>query len=362
MSLKSKNRIDRFLQLMIDRGASDLHFSVGRSPMFRLSGEIDPIRYRILTNRDFVQFIKPIVPDMSYWEKYLNTGDVDFSYEVPGLARFRVNCFMQEHGFAAVFRVIPSELMTVAQLGLPPAVSRICNMDRGLVLVTGPTGSGKSTTLSAIINQMNADRKMHIITIEDPIEFVHKPKKSIITQREIGPHAKNFTEALRAAVREDPDLVLVGEMRDLATISLALSAASSGLLVFGTLHTNSAAKTVDRIINVFPVDEQEAVRSILAETLQAVLSQQLLKKVGGGRVAAVEIMFGGGALPNLIREGKTHQISGFILSGKKQGMINMDQALLNLMRAGTITEEAAYEKAIEKSEFRKHMTSPPDDE
>lgn len=356
------NKIDRFLQLMLDRGASDLHLSVGRSPMFRLSGEIDPIRYRVLTNRDYAQFIKPIVPEPSYWERYLTTGDCDFSYEVKGLARFRVNCFMQEMGFGAVFRVIPTKLMTVAQLGLPPAVSRICNMTRGLVLVTGPTGSGKSTTLSAIINQINADRKLHIITIEDPIEFVHPPQKSVITQREIGPHARNVNDALRAAVREDPDLILVGEMRDVGTISLALSAAASGLLVFGTLHTNSAAKTVDRIINVFPVEEQDAVRSIMAETLQAVLAQQLLKKVGGGRVAAVEIMFGGGSLPALIREGKTHQISSFILQGKRQGMVNMDAALLALMQSGRITEEAAYEKAIDKADFRKHLTKPIDDE
>ena len=308
--------------------------------------------------RDSVSFVKPIVPEESYWERFLTNGDLDFSYEVPDLARFRVNCFMQEFGFGSVFRVIPSKLMTVSQLGLPPAVSRICSMTRGLVLVTGPTGSGKSTTLSAIINQINMDRKLHIITIEDPVEFVHPPKMSVITQREIGPHARNFGDALKAAVREDPDLVLVGEMRALTTIGLALNAAASGLLVFGTLHTNSAAKTIDRIINVFPTEEQEAVRSILAETLQAVLAQQLLKKVGGGRAAAVEIMFGGGALPNLIREGKTHQLSGFILQGKKVGMINMDAALLNLLQNGIITEEAAYEKAIDKAEFRKHLTKP----
>lgn len=356
------NKIDRFLQLMIDRGASDLHLSVGRSPMFRLSGEIDPIRYRVITNRDYVQFIKPLCPDESYWQRFLTRGDLDFSYEVAGLARFRVNLFMQEFGFGAVFRVIPSKLMTIPQLGLPPAVAKICAMQRGLVLVTGPTGSGKSTTLSAIIHQINKDRRLHIITIEDPIEFVHSPIQSVITQREIGTHARSFAEALRAAVREDPDLILVGEMRDMETISQALNAAASGLLVFGTLHTNSAAKTVDRVINVFPQEEQDAVRSILAETLQCVLSQQLLRKVGGGRVAGIEIMFGGGALPNLIREGKTHQLTSFIMSGKKQGMINMDSALLNLLHAGLITEEAAYEKAIDKAEFRKHLKNPPVEE
>lgn len=355
-------RIDRFLQLMMDRGASDLHLSVGRSPMLRLSGEIDPIRYRVLTNRDYVQLIKPIVPADEYWQRFLTRGDLDFSYEVAGLARFRVNLFMQEQGFGAVFRVIPSKLMTLSQLGLSGAVGKLTRLPRGLVLVTGPTGSGKSTTLSAVIHQINSERSLHIITIEDPIEFVHQPVKSVITQREIGTHARSFSEALKSAVREDPDLILVGEMRDLETIQLALTAAASGLLVFGTLHTNSAAKTIDRIINVFPQDEQDAVRSVLAETLQAVLSQQLLKKVGGGRVAAVEIMFGGGALPNLIREGKTHQLTSYILSGKKQGMISMDQALLQLLQGGLVSEEAAYEKAIDKQEFRKNLKNPPPEE
>jgi len=330
--------------------------------MFRLSGEMDPIRYRVLTNQDYVSMMRPIMPDDSYWERFLTTGDLDFSYEVKGLARFRVNCFMQERGFGTVFRVIPSKLLTLSQLGLPSALRKIVRTHRGLVLVTGPTGSGKSTTLSAIINEINETRRMHIITIENPIEFVHPPKQSVITQREIGPHATTFSEALKAAVREDPDLVLVGEMRDLETISLALTAAASGLLVFGTLHTNSAAKTIDRIVNVFPQDEQDAVRSVLAETLQGVVAQQLLKKVGGGRVAAVEIMFGGGALPNLIREGKTHQLGSFILAGKKRGMISMDDALLKLVEAGVVTEEHAYEKAIDKREFRKHLTAPPADD
>jgi twitching motility protein PilT len=240
-------------------------------------------------------------------------------------------------------------------LALPSVLSRILEMRAGLVLVTGPTGSGKSTTLAAIIDRMNATRSMHIVTIEDPVEFVHQHKKAIISQREIGQHALSFSDALRAAVREDPDLVLVGEMRDLETISLALNAASSGLLVFGTLHTNSAAKTVDRIINVFPTEEQEAVRSVLAECLKCVVAQQLLKRIGGGRCAAVEVMFSAPALPNLIREGKSHQLGSYISSGKRLGMISMDQALYEHVEAGRISREAAIEKALDKTDFRKRM-------
>ena len=364
MNATKRNRIDRFLQLMVERGASDLHFSVSRPPMFRLNGEIDPLRYRVITNEDFVAMMQPIVPHPSYWQRFLATGDLDFAYEVPGLSRFRVNLFIQEHGFGAVFRTIPTTILTMEQLALPSVLNRILEMRSGLVLVTGPTGSGKSTTLAAIIDRMNATRAMHIVTIEDPVEFVHHHKQAVITQREIGQHAHNFADALRAAVREDPDLVLVGEMRDLETIALALNAASSGLLVFGTLHTNSAAKTVDRIINVLPTDEQEAVRSVLAECLQCVVAQQLLRRVGGGRCAAVEVMFSGPALPNLIREGKSHQLGGYIASGKRLGMVSMDQALHDHVVAGRITKEAAIEKALDKDEFRKRMamTAAPQDE
>jgi twitching motility protein PilT len=243
------------------------------------------------------------------------------------------------------------------QLALPTVLNRIIDMRSGLILVTGPTGSGKSTTLAAIIDRMNATKAMHIVTIEDPVEFVHHHKKAVISQREIGQHAHGFSDALRAAVREDPDLVLVGEMRDLETISLALNAASSGLLVFGTLHTNSAAKTVDRIINVFPTDEQEAVRSVMAECLKCVVAQQLLKRIGGGRCAAVEVMFSGPALPNMIREGKSHQLGGYISAGKRLGMISMDQALYDHVAAGRISVEAAIEKALDKTDFRKRIST-----
>ena len=348
------NRIDRFLQLMNDRGASDLHFSVGHPPLLRLHGQVDPIRYRRLTDGDFEAYIREITPP-KLWQRFVETGDVDYAHEVPGLARFRVNLFKQVHGNTAVFRIIPSEILTVDQLGLPEVVYKLTQFERGLVLVTGPTGSGKSTSLSAVINEMNANRSLHIITIEDPIEFVHPVKQSLITQREIGSHATDFTEALKAAMREDPDVVLVGEMRDLETMALALAAAETGLLVFGTMHTNSAAKAIDRLLNAFPTDEQEGVRSVLSDTLKAVLAQQLLRRKGGGRIAALEVLLGSPALGSLIREGKTHQIANIIAMGKKQGMIAMDDALFNMLSMDKVEPDAAYEKAIEKKVFRKRI-------
>jgi twitching motility protein PilT len=349
-----QNRIDRFLKLMNDRGASDLHLSAGRPPIFRLSGRMEPIRYRTLDDDDFRGLIEPIAPP-HLWTEFLARGDMDFAYEVPGLSRFRVNLFKQERGMGAVFRIIPTKLMTVAQLGLPDAIKKIVALRSGLVLVTGPTGSGKSTTLSAIINEMNATRKMHFVTIEDPIEFVHPNKLSLMTQREVGPHSRSFSTALRAAVREDPDAVLVGEMRDLETISMALSAAETGVLVFGTLHTNSAAKTLDRIINVFPADKQAGVRGTLASVTKAVVAQQLLRKKGGGRAAAVEILFSSPAMASMLRDGKTHQIGGLIKLGKKEGMVTMDDALRKLADADVIEPHAALEKAIDKDEMRKWL-------
>lgn len=349
-----KNKIDRFLKLMNDRGASDLHFSVGRPPIFRLSGRMEPIRYRILTDPDFESFLSPITPP-ELWPKYLEDGDVDFAYEVPGLARFRVNLFKQQRGMGAVFRIIPSKIMTIEQLSLPKSVKRLTGFTGGLVLVTGPTGSGKSTTLAAVIHEMNNREPLHFVTIEDPIEFVHKNIKSLVSQREIGTHAHSFSAALRAAVREDPDVILVGEMRDLETIEMALSAAETGLLVFGTLHTNSAAKTIDRIINVFPSDKQDGVRLVLSSIIKAVLSQQLLRRKKGGRVAAVEILFGSPALSSLIREGKTPQIPGLIQQGKSRGMIGMDSSLQKLVKEDIIEPEAALEKCLEKDEMRKWL-------
>jgi twitching motility protein PilT len=355
----SANGIDRFLELMVDRGASDLHLPVGKPPLLRINGEMDVVRYRTLSNNDFVSLLKPIVPKEEYWERFLTTGELDFSYEIPKVARFRVNCFMQENGFASVFRVIPSKIMTLTQLGMPAVLKSITQLRRGLVLVTGPTGSGKSTTLAAMINEINESRSVHLITVEDPVEFVHPPKLAKITQREIGTHARSFPDALKAAMREDPDLLLVGEMRDRQTIALALDAAASGLLVFGTLHTNSAAKTVDRIINVFPSSEQDGVRGVLAESLEAVVAQQLMKKVGGGRAAALEVMLGSQAMSTLIREGKTHQMTAYISTGKTRGMVTMDESILALLAAGSITDEVAYEKAIDKVTVLKHLKHPP---
>ncbi len=348
------NRIDRFLRLMNDRGASDLHLSVGRPPIFRLSGRMEPIRFRILDNRDFEALVQPITPP-NLWQEYAEGGDTDFAYEVAGLARFRVNLFKQQRGMGGVFRIIPTKLMTIEQLGLPPSVRKLTQLTGGLVLVTGPTGSGKSTTLSAIINEMNEKRAMHFITIEDPIEFVHPNRAALVSQREIGPHSRSFAAALRAAVREDPDCILVGEMRDLETIEMALKAAETGLLVFGTLHTNSAAKTIDRVINVFPADQQDGVRGILSGVIKGVLAQQLLRRKGGGRVAAIEVLFGTPALSAVIREGKTHQISGMLSQGKALGMVSMDESLRSLVERGIIETRAALEKSIDKDEMRKWL-------
>jgi twitching motility protein PilT len=344
-------KIDRFLRLMNDRGASDFHLTVGRPPMVRASGSMETIRYRMISEIDFTELLEPITPPV-LWESFKKTGDMDYSYEIPGLARYRVNLFRQQRGSGAVFRVIPTKIMTIEQLGLPDQVRRIAQIRSGLVLVTGPTGSGKSTTLAAIIDLINETRSLHIITIEDPIEFVHPNKKCLIHQREIGNHAKSFAEALKAAGREDPDLILVGEMRDLDTIAMALSAAERGTLVFGTLHTNNAAKTMDRIISVFPAAEQEGIRNVLGETVRAVLAQQLLPQVGGGRVAALEILFSSPAIGNMIREGKTPQITSAIQTGVREGMVDMDTSIRRLYEAKRITGRAAYDKAIDKEQFK----------
>jgi twitching motility protein PilT len=349
-------KIDRFLKLMTDRGASDFHMTVGRPPMLRASGSIDPIRFRMLTEADFTDLMQPVTPPR-LWEEFTKTGDIDFSYEIPGIARFRVNVFRQQRGAGAVFRVIPTKIMTIEQLNLPEQVRRIASIRSGLVLVTGPTGSGKSTTLAAIIDLINETRSLHLITIEDPIEFVHPNKKCLIHQREIGNHAKSFAEALKAAGREDPDIVLVGEMRDLETIQMALSAAERGTLVFGTLHTNNAAKTMDRIISVFPAGEQEGIRNVLGETIRAVVAQQLLPKVTGGRVAALEILFASPAIGNMVREGKTSQITSAIQTGVREGMIDMDSSIKKLFEAGTISAQAAYDKAIDKEAFKAQVAA-----
>ena len=344
-------KIDRFLRLMTSRGASDFHLTVGRPPMLRVSGSMETIRYRTLLEADYVELLRPIVPER-LWEEFTGTGDADLSYEVDGLARFRVNLFRQQRGSGAVFRVIPTNIMTLEQLGMPAPVRRLAAIESGLVLVTGPTGSGKSTTLAAVIDLINETRNFHVITIEDPIEFVHSNKRCLVHQREIGTHATSFSEALRSAGREDPDVILVGEMRDLETISMALTAAEKGTIVFGTLHTNNAAKTVDRIISVFPASEQEGIRNVLGDALRAVVAQQLIPKLGGGRVAAVEILFCSPAIGNMIREGKTPQITSAIQTGQKDGMIDMDGSIRRLFDEKKISLQAALDKAIDKTSFK----------
>lgn len=348
-------KMERFLQLMNDRGASDLHMAVGRPPMLRLHGSLEPVRYRTLTESDLEDMLKAITPP-HLWKDFLNTGDVDLAYEMENIARFRINLFKQQRGIAAVFRIIPTEILTLDQLGLPQQVSRLALESSGLVLVTGPTGSGKSTTLAAIIDLINNTKSYHIITIEDPIEFAHENKKSLIHQREIGAHASSFASALRVSIREDPDCIMIGEMRDLETTSIALESAEKGVLVFGTLHTNSAVKTIDRIINIFPVGQQDGIRGVLGDSLKAVLAQQLLPKVGGGRIAAIEILFGSISMANQIREGKTSQINSMIQTGKKEGMIAMDDSIQELFDKGFITAQAAYDKSIDKERFEQLIT------
>ncbi|MFO0679393.1 MAG: type IV pilus twitching motility protein PilT [Polyangiaceae bacterium] len=348
---QSDNRIARFLTLMKNWGASDMHLSVGRPPMFRVDGKVDTIRYRTLSNGDFRTLMEPITPP-HLWKQYMETGDVDFAYELPGVSRFRVNMFRQERGMGAVLRNLSASIITIQKLRLPESIEKIVDMRSGLVLVTGPTGSGKSTTLAAIINEINQKHGMHIITIEDPIEFVHPNKKSLLSQREVGAHTGSFATALRAAMRENPDAVLVGEMRDLETVAMALTAAETGILVFGTLHTNSAAKTIDRLISVFPTEQQPGVRNTLASVLRGVVAQQLLPKKMGGRIAAVEILFSNHALGAMIREGKTYQVPGIIAQGKKEGMVGMDDTLMRYVDEEIVTWEDALEKAVEKDAFR----------
>ncbi|MEW6775851.1 MAG: type IV pilus twitching motility protein PilT [Bdellovibrionota bacterium] len=346
--------IDALLQQMIEKGASDLHMVVGRPPLLRLRGELVPIDQPALTpEANEALLFEFLTEDQK--KRIRENLDLDCAYELSGgQARFRVNILWQKRGVGGVLRIIPTKILTVDQLGLPPIVRKISEYRRGLVLVTGPTGSGKSTTLAAMIDYINDIREAHIITIEDPLEFVHPNKKCLITQREVGSHTHSFANALKMAAREDPDIVLVGEMRDLETIRLALSAAELGILVFGTLHTNSAAKTIDRIIDAFPADEQGQVRVMLADSLKAVVAQQLLKTADGkGRCAANEILISNTSLGNLIREGKIAMINSMIQAGKSQGMQTMDQHLLSLIEQGKITPLAAYEKAIDKDIFRK---------
>ena len=354
-------KIDAFFKLMHEQGASDLHLVSGQPPALRIRGDMERIKYKVLDNDELKAMLYEIAPEAKI-KQFEETGDIDFGYEIPGVARYRSNFFMQKNGSGAVFRQIPEEIRTAEQLGLPNVISKLASLPRGLVLVTGPTGSGKSTTLAAIVDVANRTRKDHIITVEDPIEFVHQSKGCIINHREVGIHTKSFSAALRGALREDPDIILVGEMRDLETISLAIEAASTGHLVFGTLHTMSAPKTVDRIIEVFPATEQAQVRSTLSDGIRAVISQVLFKRVDKKALCvALEILIATPAARNLIREGKTHQIPSVIQTGKKYGMQLLDDAIMALYEKGWISADDAYLKANDKGKFRNLIKNPPAD-
>lgn len=348
-------KIDALFRMMNEQGASDLHLSTGNPPIFRQRGEMVRLNFKALGHDELKSILFEILNEKQK-AHFEETMDLDFAYEVEGLARFRGNIMMQYRGIAAVFRIIPSKILSADQLGLPEGVRRMTNFKKGMVLVTGPTGSGKSTTLAGMIDLINSTRKEHILTFEDPLEFIHENKMSLMNQRQIGQHTESFASALRAALREDPDVILVGEMRDLTTIQLAMSAAETGHLVFGTLHTSTAAKTVDRIIDVFPTDQQEQVRAMLSESLKGVICQQLLKTADGkGRVPALEIMLGTPAIANLIREGKTFQIPSIMQTAKKDGMQLMDQHLLDLLKTKMVNPEEAYRCAVDKKQFEQYL-------
>ena len=334
-------QIDQFLKVMVEQGGSDLHLTTGSVPVIRVHGHMQRIKFRELRAKDMEKLIFEIMEE-DWRMRFLDNMDFDFAYEIPEVSRFRVNVFNQKNGLGAVMRTIPTTILTADQLGLSEAIRRMCMLTKGLVLVTGPTGSGKSTTLAGMVDLINTTRADHILTIEDPIEFVHPNKMCLVNQREVGTNTKSFANALRAALREDPDVILVGEMRDRETIELGITAAETGHLVFGTLHTNSAPKTIDRIIDVFPADQQEQIRAMLAESIKGVISQVLLRKKGGkGRCAAQEIMVGTNAVRALIREGKIHQIPSMIQTGKKDGMQLLDQHILEYLMSGVVDSTEA---------------------
>jgi twitching motility protein PilT len=355
-------KIDAFFKLMHEQGASDLHLVSGLKPALRIRGDIERVNYDVLDDDGLRSMLYEITPEEKA-KIFEETGDVDFGYEIKGLARYRVNFYMHRNGVGAVFREIPSTILTTDQLGLPKVIAKLASLPRGLCLVTGPTGSGKSTTLAAIIDEANRTRKDNIITVEDPIEFVHEPRLCTVSHREVGIHTKSFSSALRGALREDPDIILVGEMRDLETTALAIEAASTGHLVFATVHTTSAAKTVDRVIEMFPHEQQEQIRSTLADGIRAVVSQVLFKRVDpkGGRCVAPEILIATPAVRNLIRESKTHQLPSMMQTGKKYGMQLLDDAIMNLYQKGWIGAEEAYNQANDKAQFRSFLKNPPTD-
>ncbi len=342
--------ITELLAFGVEQGASDCHVSAGEPPMVRINGDLKKLDYPPMNKEEVHALIYDIMSDIQR-KTFEETRECDFSFELSALARFRVNVFMQRKGEAAVFRTIPTKILTLEELGMPPILKQLCEKEKGLILVTGPTGSGKSTTLAAMVDYLNSSFEGHILTVEDPIEFVHQSKKCLVNQRELGPHTQSFSNALRSALREDPDIILVGEMRDLETIQLALTAAETGHIVFGTLHTSSAPKTVDRIIDVFPPAQQAQIRAQFAESVEAVITQTLLKKKSGGRVPALEIMIGTTAVRNLIREGKIHQIPGTMQVSQKDGMQTMDMALINLVSRGIVTKEEALSRSMNPNLF-----------
>jgi len=360
-------KIDAFFNLMFEQKASDLHMTSGNAPMLRINGELQRVDYPPLENDSLKTMLYEIAPDYKI-KQFEETGDVDFGYEIPNISRFRVNFFNEKNGVAAVFRQIPSRVLSFEDFEkldapLPVVLKKFCMLNRGLIVVTGPTGSGKSTTLAAMVDYCNRTRKDHIITLEDPIEFVHESKNCLVNHREIGVHTKSFSSGLRGSLREDPDIILVGEMRDLETIELAITAAATGHLVFGTLHTQSAAKTVDRIIDVFPADQQNKIRQTLSEALKGVVAQTLFKRTDKkGRIAGFEILVFNTAIANLVREGKTHQIQGMIQVGKKMGNQPMDDHIMEHVRMKRISPEDAYDRSQDKKKFRPLLSRPPEDE
>jgi twitching motility protein PilT len=351
-SVRPSAAIDDLFRAMCAAGASDLHISVSLPPMVRKDGQMIPLESGApaLTAAEVTALLAEIVPGKNRAE-FERRHDSDFAYEIEGLARFRGNIFMDRKGMGAVFRIIPTKILTAEQLGLSPHILQLCQLNKGLVLVTGPTGSGKSTTLCALVDHINRTRHDHIITIEDPIEFVHETNRCVIHQREVHTHTSSFKDALRAALREDPDIILVGEMRDLETIAIAIETAETGHLVFGTLHTTTAVSTVDRIIDQFPSDRQAQIRVMLSESLRGVIAQTLCRKIGGGRVAALEVLLVNPAISNLIREGKTFQIASMMQIGRTSGMVTLNDALMELVTKKLCTPEDALAKAVDKASF-----------
>ena len=349
-STRAKAALDVLLRMIVEKGASDLHLRCGEPPILRLHGEMQRVDQPPLDPETLEQMLRSIMPERNRNE-FIETNDTDYAYEITGVARFRANALKDRNGPAAVFRQIPATVVTVEQMGITPEVQKLCQLNKGLVLVTGPTGSGKSTTLCSLIDLVNRSRSDHVITIEDPIEFVHPNKKCIITQRQVGVHTGSFKSALRAALREDPDIILVGELRDLETVSIAIETAETGHLVFGTLHTTTAAGTIDRIIDQFPADRQAQIRVMLAESLRGVISQTLCKKIGGGRAAAREVLLSIPAVTNLIREGKTFQIPSVMQTSRRLGMVTLNDALIELVDSGQVQPAEAYSKAVEKAGF-----------